>query len=148
MTIARHNDQSSCIGHQLSAIMPEFLDELARELRQLGERATAVSLPELRLFGWCRCRDECCDSFYTTPEAPQAGSGSRRGLVVGITDGGKVMLDLCGDKIWFMEILDCPSARAVLNPLRERDLGPAPVDSDMVDWVVEINRTLGDRRAR
>ncbi|MBC3843591.1 hypothetical protein GXW82_35450 [Streptacidiphilus sp. 4-A2] len=69
---------SELVRPQLSEVLPDFAEELARLLRAEGEHQLADDIGAQRFYGWCTCTDDFCQSFRTAPEPNGAyGPGHR-----------------------------------------------------------------------
>ena len=98
----------------LTSALPEFSAELRQLLIEKGEPDLAVQVPTLAIFDRCRCgEDVCCATFYTQPK-PEGGYGPGHRNVVLAPDVGMVILDVVGEEIACVEVLDRPKIREKL----------------------------------
>lgn len=90
----------------LTHTLPAFAVELQRLLNEAREPALAAAVPSLTIFDRCRCGDDvCCGTFYTQPK-PNGSFGPTRRNVVLAPDEGMVILDVVGEEIACVEVLD------------------------------------------
>lgn len=86
--------------------LPAFAVELQRLLNEAREPALAAAVPSLKIHERCRCGDDiCCGTFYTKPK-PEGGYGPGHRNVALAPDEGMVILDVVGDQIACVEVLD------------------------------------------
>ena len=91
----------------LSAVMPEFSEELTRLLQQAEEVDLASSIPTLQILSRCNCK--ICGSFFFEPEPVGSfGPGHRN---IQLEGNGILIVDVVADrlgidKIHFVEVLD------------------------------------------
>jgi hypothetical protein len=97
---------------RLAAVMPEFADELRLLLTEQGEAVLAASVPDLWVFGRCRCESGHCATMYTRPE-PESGYKFRGGLSV-LSKAGPIYIDKADGMIACIEVLDHPAIRTRL----------------------------------
>ncbi len=98
----------------LSETLPAFATELRQLLVEKGETDLAAQVPTLSIFDRCRCGDDvCCATFYTQPK-PNGGFGPGHRNVVLAPDEGMVILDVVGEAIACVEVLDRPEIREEL----------------------------------
>jgi hypothetical protein len=102
------------------ATVTEVFPEFARELEQLtasSERPElARDVASLSIVDRCKCGQANCAHFYTAP--PPAGSyGPAHSNVMLDADSGLVVLDVVGDTIVAVEVLDRPDVKRRLDLL-------------------------------
>lgn len=98
----------------LTDVLPALAVELQELLIQKGEPDLAAQVPSLKIHERCRCGDDiCCATFYTQPK-PNGGFGPGHRNVVLAPDEGMVILDVVGDQIACVEVLDRPEIREKL----------------------------------
>jgi hypothetical protein len=109
-----------------SHLLPEAFPELAAELESLlktkGENALATQVTSLRIIDRCQCGDEFCATLYTIPKPKGRWGGSHRCFDLDAAKG-KIILDVVGEKIAEVEILNRDEIRTKLNiliPLEKR----------------------------
>ena len=94
-------------------VLPEFATEL-RELLVKAERPElAQKIEALHLIDRCRCDDGFCSSFYTAPKPNGAYGLGHSNLVLSAKEG-MVVLDLVGDDIRYVEVIDRRDVREAL----------------------------------
>jgi hypothetical protein len=97
----------------LTDTLPAFAHELQRLLAEAGEPKLAAQVPTLRVFGRCSCGDDFCSTFYTQPK-PEGAYGPHHRNVVLAPDEGTVILDIVGEQVCCVEVLDRPEIREKL----------------------------------
>ena len=98
----------------LTELLPALSDELAALLRDADEGDLARQIPELELVRRCGCGDSFCASFYTAEKPQGAWDGEHRNLVLRPTNG-MLIVDVVDDRIAFVEVLDRPDFKALLD---------------------------------
>ncbi len=93
----------------LAQILPDLGAELDRLLREQHRPDLVDQLPSLRIVAVCPCQVEGCASFYT---ARPMRRWFRRGKQVPV---GDVVVDTIDGEIVFVEVLQRPDVRAVLE---------------------------------
>jgi hypothetical protein len=100
----------------LQAVFPDLADELADLLRQDGEVILADQVASLEIVDRCRCHDDFCAMFYTSPPpAGEYGPGHRN--VALVPRAGDLILDVVNDRIMAVEVLYRSDVRATLHEL-------------------------------
>lgn len=98
-------------------LLADTLPTLATELRQLleehGEPELAAQVPRLVIFDRCRCGDDFCATFYTTP-TPMGGFGPGHRNVALTPDKGMLILDVVAGEIACVEVLNREDVRKKL----------------------------------
>jgi hypothetical protein len=104
---------------RLLEVLPGFSAELVEALLGQGDPDLAAQVPGLRVVALCGCGDHVCGSFYVVPppDGPW-GPGHRDVVVVGIAKG-MVVLDVVGEMITFVEVLDRPDVAGQLRARKE-----------------------------
>jgi len=98
----------------LANVLPAFAIELRELLEEQSESGLASQVPNLAIHDRCRCGDDvCCATFYTQPK-PNGSFGSGHRNVVLAPDEGMVILDVFGEQICCVEVLDRPEIREKL----------------------------------
>lgn len=92
-------------------VYPGLLRELVALLEAEGERALAVCAHDLRLFAECGCGDDFCQSFRTAPHTPGVPYGPGHRNVCLLPERGDLVLDVVGERIVYVEVLDRPRLR-------------------------------------
>jgi hypothetical protein len=99
-------------------LLIEFLPEIAEEVRQLLkiiERTDLLpSLDAARFVSPCRCGDDFCSSIYTAIK-PSGPWGPNHETVPLGADKGMINLDIVEGKIVYVEILDRPDIRSIVD---------------------------------
>lgn len=76
------------------------------DLIEQGEPDSTAQVPTLSIFERCRCGDDvCCSTFYTRPK-PEGSFGPGHRNVVLAPDEAMVILDVAGEEIACVEVLD------------------------------------------
>ncbi|MCL2586450.1 MAG: hypothetical protein FWE35_28815 [Streptosporangiales bacterium] len=88
-------------------VFPEFSAELVTLLEEEGERELSGRARDLRLVMDCGCGEDFCQSFYTAPP-PDGAYGPGHRCVPLTPAGWLLVLDVVGEQIMFVEILDRP----------------------------------------
>jgi hypothetical protein len=100
----------------MNEVLPGFSRELFDALTTDGEASLAAQIRSLRIVKPCRCSDAFCSSFYTGPGPkgswPDEGEHSN---VIPTMAHGMVILDVVDGKIRYVEILDRPDVRSILD---------------------------------
>lgn len=122
------------VGSLLAEVLPALASALQTELMRSEWSYLADQVPTLRIADLHGCRDEGCASFYVGSRPRPAGhriEGDRENIVLDETamviGADMVVLDVVDRIIRFVEILDCPSVRAVLwntEPLPSKSTEP------------------------
>jgi hypothetical protein len=83
--------------------------QVGAALRSADEPVLADLWQEAPVVQQCGCGDDFCQSFYT--EAPPAGAygPGHRNIVLDAPWPGYLILDVVGDQIMFVEVLDRPT---------------------------------------
>jgi hypothetical protein len=97
----------------LTETLPAFAIEFRQLLEQQGESELAARVSSLKIFERCRCGDDFCATFYTQPK-PIGGFGPGHRNVRLIPEEGMLILDVVGEEIACVEILDRPEIREKL----------------------------------
>lgn len=100
----------------LGEALPELSSELARLLLQKGENDLADQVVKLRIVDKCRCGDDFCSSFYTTPK-PSGSYGPKHRSVELQPDNGMLILDVVNDQIHHVEVVYRDEVQSVLKSL-------------------------------
>lgn len=94
----------------LTDVLPVFATELERLLTEAGERGLASQVPTLNIVERCSCGDDFCATFYVQPKPEGAYGPSHRNVVLP-PDDGTIILDVVGNQICCIEVLDRPEIR-------------------------------------
>lgn len=97
----------------VSKALPSFAAELRQLLEAQGEPELAAQVPGLAILDRCRCGDDFCATFYTQPK-PEGRYGPGHRNVALMPEEGMLILDVVGDEIACVEVLDRPEIRAKL----------------------------------
>lgn len=101
-------------------LLIEVLPELGIELKKLLKKTTEFHLAEsvdlLNIFEKCSCNDKSCASFYTAPK-PIGGYGDGHKNLILTPKYGFLILDIVNDEIKFIEILDRPKYKRLLDQI-------------------------------
>ena len=100
----------------LSAVMPDFVEELRQKLILTGEPALAGLVSQLKILSRCECM--VCGSFYTSNPPRGAFGAGHRNVLLGQT--GLLVLDVVPDsegieRIHFVEVLGRDDVRTALD---------------------------------
>ena len=95
----------------LKDVLGEFAQELMSLLREQGETDLAAQIPQLRLFGRCRCGDDFCATVYTAPR-PEGAWGPEHESVALDPANGFLILDVVDGGIVSIEVLYRDDIRA------------------------------------
>jgi hypothetical protein len=89
-------------------VFPDLIAELATLLAESGEAGLAAGVRDVRLIGECDCGDTFCQSIRTAehPQGQPFGAGHR--CVPLLSPEGVLALDVVGDRIMYIEIIDRP----------------------------------------
>ncbi len=101
-------------GLFLADMLPSFATELQKLLEEKGEPQLAAQVPRLTIFDRCRCGDDFCGTFYTQPK-PQGSFGPGHRNVALTPDDGMLILDVVGEAIACVEVLDRDEVRQKLQ---------------------------------
>ncbi|MEU6090797.1 hypothetical protein ABZ865_29145 [Streptomyces sp. NPDC047085] len=89
-------------------VFPDLVAELITLLEDEGERELASCAWDLRLVEECRCGDEFCQSFQTTPHPQGQPYGPGHRCVPLLSSRGMLCLDVVDGRIMYVEVLDRP----------------------------------------
>jgi hypothetical protein len=101
-------------GLLLTDTLPAFAAELRQLLTEKCEHELAAQVSGLNIFDRCRCGDNFCATFYTQPK-PEGSFGPGHRNVALTPDEGMLILDVVGEEIACVEVLDRPSIRDKLD---------------------------------
>jgi hypothetical protein len=94
-------------GPLLRDVYPNLTAELIALLEEEGESDLATCALDLRIHARCGCGDSFCQSFYTAPR-PNGPYGPGHRCVQLLTARGMTVLDVVGDQIVHVELVDHP----------------------------------------
>lgn len=97
----------------LTESFPAFANELRQLLIDKGELELAARVSGLEIFERCRCGDDFCATFYTQRK-PEGSFGPGHRNVALKPAEGMLILDVVGEEIACVEILDRPEIREQL----------------------------------
>lgn len=110
--------QPARVAGRLIEVLPGFSAELVEALLGQGDADLAAQVPGLRVVELCGCGDHVCGSFYVVPRPDGAWGPGHRNVVVGIAKG-MVVLDVVGEIITFVEVLDRTDVAGQLRARKE-----------------------------
>jgi len=96
---------------RLKSLMPKVADELET---LIAEACINLELDELEVFDKCRCGDGFCAMFYTAPK-PNGSWGSSHYNIELSPEKGMMILDVVGERIVAVEILDRPDIKFLVD---------------------------------
>ena len=96
---------------QLSEVLPELANELARLLRDADEHELANGIGSQRFHGWCSCTDDFCQSFRTASEPDGAYGYGHRNIPLH-PEQGMIVIDVVHDAVMYVEVLFRPEVPA------------------------------------
>lgn len=108
---------------RLGRALPELTTEIVGLLRAGGESALARRFEFQPFYQWCPWEDDFCQSFYTQPP-PEGSFGPGHRTVCLEPATGMINIDVVGDDIRYVEVLDRPEVRGQLRVVP----GDAPSD--------------------
>ncbi|WP_197042585.1 hypothetical protein [Microbispora rosea] len=79
-------------------LFPELIADLIACLEEAGETELAIVAWDVRLYQWCECGDDFCQSFYTAPR-PDGAYGPGHRCVPLIPKKGDLILDVVRNRI-------------------------------------------------
>ncbi|WP_214108683.1 hypothetical protein [Acrocarpospora catenulata] len=91
-------------------LFPGLMAELVSCLEAEGEAELAISVRDVRLYQWCGCGDDFCQSFRTAPPPDGAYGPGYRNVSLN-SERGYLILDVVRDQIMFVEVLYYPDLR-------------------------------------
>ena len=95
-------------------LIPEFSRELQTLVTKAGRPDLGEQIPDLPIVARCRCGESNCAHFYTAP--PPAGAYPPGHTCLPLASAaGLLTLDLIGDRIVAVEILDRPDLKLTLD---------------------------------
>ncbi len=97
----------------LSQVFPEFVHELVA-LVAAARPELVEQVEQLDVIDRCRCAQDDCAHFYTATRTEGAYGPGHSNVVLG-SASGLIVLDLIGDKIVAVEILDRPDVKLRLD---------------------------------
>jgi hypothetical protein len=97
----------------LADTLPEFAAELRQLLIEKGEAELASQVLSLAIHDRCRCGDSFCSTFYTQPKPNGAYGPGHRNIAL-TPDEGMLILDVVGEEIMCVEVLDREDVRGKL----------------------------------
>lgn len=125
MPLSRHtfSGRGRALGRNRSPIAAPYLEdvdpELSEELQQLlaaqGHAALAHAALDLRLIEPCQCNDPTCASFYTLSRFQAAWLWNRGGQTLTLRTEPTLSVDVIGDRIVAVEVLQRPKLRNALH---------------------------------
>jgi len=95
-------------------LFPELSKELSNLLRDMGKGELADQVESLSVIDKCRCGDGFCSSFYTASK-PGGAWGPNHENVSLTTQDGMLMLDVVDGNISYVEVLDRPDFKVILD---------------------------------
>jgi len=98
----------------LVEVLPSFCAELRDLLVKASEPALADQIPNLNILDGCGCGDDFCSSFYTKPK-PCGAYGPGHRTIVLEPERGMIILDVLGDEIAHVEVLNRNDIRSALT---------------------------------
>lgn len=87
---------------------PILASELRAALIDEDEPALADYVGEARIVQLCDCSDDFCQSFYTAPPPDGPWGHGHRNIWLTPPWQGMLILDVVGDSITYVEVLDRP----------------------------------------
>jgi hypothetical protein len=109
-------------------LLREKYPDLSRELISLleaeDESDLAICAWDLRIIARCPCRDDFCQSFYTAPKPEGPYGPGHRNLSLSTGHVGMLIIDVVGNQIMFVEVLDYPplvAAQTILDTSLDQD---------------------------
>ncbi|WP_406050280.1 hypothetical protein [Kribbella sp. NBC_00889] len=87
---------------------PKLSSELRDALIAEDEVGLANSVDSLEVVQACGCGDDFCQSFYTADPPDGAYGPGHRDVLLGPPWTGMLILDVVGDEIVYVEVLDRP----------------------------------------
>jgi hypothetical protein len=85
---------------------PVLAGQLREALLAGGEPDLASTMAALEVVDPCGCGDVFCQIFYTAPKPDGAYGPGHRNVALVAPWAGMLILDVVGDKIVFVEVLD------------------------------------------
>jgi hypothetical protein len=95
---------------------PELGQELETLLAQESEPVLAAQIRQVRIVDRCRCGDNSCATFYTAPRPSGSYGPGHRNIMLD-AERGMLVLDVVGDKIMCVEVLDRDDIRQTLDQI-------------------------------
>ena len=99
---------------KVAAVLPAFAAELHSLIRASTRPDLADQLAGLRIVDRCTCGETECAHFYTAPKPSGAYGPGHSNLILDSTRG-MVVLDVVGDAIVAIEVLDRPDVKGPLD---------------------------------
>jgi hypothetical protein len=87
---------------------PVLAAQIETALRSSDEPALAERVGDLPVVQRCTCGDGFCQSFYTAPPPQGAFGEGHRNVLLDAPWPGFLILDVVGDEIRYVEVLDRP----------------------------------------
>lgn len=104
----------------IGSLPPAFAAEFEELLRQVDRADLVSQVRDLPVLGRCDCRDDNCVYFYTAAN-PVGPYGLTHSNALLPSAEGIVILNLLGDRIVAVPILDRPDIKVVLDrPVKSR----------------------------
>jgi hypothetical protein len=102
----------------VNKLLKECFPDLANELRELlvNEADLAAGVDELRLIDKCRCGDDFCASFYTSPPPDGAWGEGHENIVLEPKEG-MIVLDVVDRDIVMVEVLNRNDVKEAIDRL-------------------------------
>jgi hypothetical protein len=100
----------------ISDALPELAQELETLLVKEGEPELAAQIRQLHIVDRCRCGEDSCGQFYTVPR-PKGSWGTAHRNVSLDGERGMLILDVVGDKVTSVEVLDRADIREKLDEI-------------------------------
>ena len=98
----------------MQALFPELSREMTKLLSAIDRPKLADQIETLEVIDKCRCGDYFCSSFYTAAK-PDGAWGPNHENVVLRPSEGMLILDVVDDRISYVEVLDRPDFKTLLD---------------------------------
>jgi hypothetical protein len=98
----------------LKDFLPDLVEELTNLLIKDNNHKLAEKVNTLEIYEKCNCNERSCASFYTAPK-PNGSFGEGHQNLVLKAEFGMFILDVVNDEIMFIEILDRPNYKKILD---------------------------------
>ncbi len=99
----------------VSELFPAFAEELVDMVRRSERPQLAVQIPSLRVIDRCRCGARGCAHFYTAPPPRGSYGPGHDNIMLEPAGDELIILDIVGEKIVAVEVLDRPDVGALLD---------------------------------
>jgi hypothetical protein len=100
----------------LKTILPELCIELKELLKRRNIPGLTETVDSLMVFEKCVCGENACASIYTAPKPVESFGDGHENIMLD-AECGMLILDVVNSEIRFIEILDRPEYKKVIDKI-------------------------------